>query len=174
MVTTQPADLSDAMLNCKISAKSRRPSSAASTPLVSAGSTSATASRACGYGSNFRLTELQSAIGRIQLQRLPDWTVARLRNALLLAEALGDLSAVRVPLPPEGIEHAWYKFYAFVKPVTLLTAGAVIASSPKSLPMVIQPSPAAAVRSTWKSVSSMQASPPPSGCLLPVNSATPA
>jgi dTDP-4-amino-4,6-dideoxygalactose transaminase len=116
MVTTQPADLWDAMLNCKISAKSRRPSSAASTPLVSAGSTSATASRACGYASNFRLTELQSAIGRIQLQRLPDWTVARLRNALLLAEALGDLSAVRVPLPPEGIEHVWYKFYAFVKP----------------------------------------------------------
>ena len=26
------------------------------------------------FGSNFRLTELQSAIGRIQLQRLPEWT----------------------------------------------------------------------------------------------------
>lgn len=71
------------------------------------------------FGSNFRLTELQSAIGRIQLQRLPEWTAARTRNALLLAEALGDLSAVRVPLPPEGIEHAWYKFYAFVKPDAL-------------------------------------------------------
>jgi dTDP-4-amino-4,6-dideoxygalactose transaminase len=35
------------------------------------------------FGSNFRLTELQSAIGRIQLQRLPDWTSARTRNALL-------------------------------------------------------------------------------------------
>ena len=71
------------------------------------------------FGSNFRLTELQSAIGRIQLQRLPEWTAARTRNALLLAEALGDLPAVRVPLPPEGIEHAWYKFYAFVKPDAL-------------------------------------------------------
>ena len=119
MVTTQPADLWDAMWVCKITAKSRRPSSAASILLVSAGSTSATASRACGYGSNFRLTELQSAIGRIQLQRLPDWTAARTRNALLLAEALGDLPAVRVPLPPEGIDHAWYKFYAFVKPEAL-------------------------------------------------------
>jgi dTDP-4-amino-4,6-dideoxygalactose transaminase len=67
------------------------------------------------FGSNFRLTEFQSAIGRIQLQRLPDWTAARTRNALLLAEALGDLSAVRVPLPPDGVEHAWYKFYAFVR-----------------------------------------------------------
>jgi len=71
------------------------------------------------FGSNFRLTELQSAIGRIQLKRLPQWTAARTRNALLLAEALGDLPAVRVPLPPDGIEHAWYKFYAFVEPETL-------------------------------------------------------
>ena len=71
------------------------------------------------FGSNFRLTELQSAIGRIQLQRLPEWTAIRTRNALLLAEALGDLPAVRVPLPPEHLTHAWYKFYAFVKPEAL-------------------------------------------------------
>ena len=71
------------------------------------------------FGSNFRLTELQSAIGRIQLQHLPDWTAIRTRNALLLAEALGDLSAVRVPLPPDHLTHAWYKFYAFVVPESL-------------------------------------------------------
>ena len=71
------------------------------------------------FGSNFRLTELQSAIGRIQLRRLPEWTAARTRNALLLAEALANCSAVRVPMPPEGITHAWYKFYAFVKPEAL-------------------------------------------------------
>ena len=71
------------------------------------------------FGSNFRLTELQSAIGRLQLQRLPDWTAARTRNALLLAEGLGDLPAVRVPLPAEGLVHAWYKFYAFVEPEAL-------------------------------------------------------
>ncbi len=67
------------------------------------------------FGSNFRLTELQSAIGRIQLQRLPEWSAARTRNALLLADVLADCSAVRVPLPPKGITHAWYKFYAFVQ-----------------------------------------------------------
>ena len=71
------------------------------------------------FGSNFRLTELQSAIGRIQLQRLPEWTAIRTRNALLLAEALGDLPAVRVPMPTEYFIHAWYKFYAFVKPEAL-------------------------------------------------------
>ena len=71
------------------------------------------------FGSNFRLTELQSATGRIQLQRLPKWTAIRTRNALLLAAALSDLSAVRVPLPPEHLTHAWYKFYAFVHPPAL-------------------------------------------------------
>ena len=71
------------------------------------------------FGSNFRLTELQSAIGRIQLQRLPEWNAIRTRNALLLAEALGDLPAVRVPLPPKHHTHAWYKFYAFVQPAVL-------------------------------------------------------
>ena len=71
------------------------------------------------FGSNFRLTELQSAIGRIQLQRLPEWTSIRTRNALLLAEALGDLPAARVPLPPEHLTHAWYKFYAYVQPEAL-------------------------------------------------------
>ena len=71
------------------------------------------------FGSNFRLTELQSAIGRLQLQRLPQWTAARTRNALLLAEALVDLPAVRVPLTAEGLVHAWYKFYAFVQPEAL-------------------------------------------------------
>jgi dTDP-4-amino-4,6-dideoxygalactose transaminase len=72
------------------------------------------------FGSNFRLTELQSAIGRLQLQRLPEWSAARTRNALLLAEALADLPAVRVPLPPEHLTHAWYKFYAYVRPEALV------------------------------------------------------
>ena len=71
------------------------------------------------FGSNFRLTEFQSAIGRIQLQRLPEWTATRTRNAMLLAKVLADCTALRVPLPPEGVTHAWYKFYAFVRPDAL-------------------------------------------------------
>ena len=75
------------------------------------------------YGSDFRLTELQSAIGRIQLQCLPEWTAARTRNALLLAEALANCPAVRVPLPSGGITHAWYKFFTFVKAYALAEGG---------------------------------------------------
>ena len=68
------------------------------------------------FGSNFHLTELQSAIGRLQLQRLAGWTAARTRNALLLEEVLADCSAVRVPLPPKGL-------YARLVQVLCLCAG---------------------------------------------------
>ena len=73
------------------------------------------------FGSNYRLTEIQSAIGRLQLNHLPDWTKSRTHNALFLARALSGISSVRVPLPPEHLTHAWYKFYAFVEPDSLLT-----------------------------------------------------
>jgi dTDP-4-amino-4,6-dideoxygalactose transaminase len=71
------------------------------------------------FGSNFRLTELQSAIGRLQLNRLAEWHATRCSNARILAEALADCSVVRVPWPASGLDHAWYKFYAFVRPEAL-------------------------------------------------------
>jgi len=71
------------------------------------------------FGSNFRLTEMQSAIGRLQLRRLPEWRACRQRQATLLSDALADLAAVRVPLPPAHVEHAWYRFHAFVRPGAL-------------------------------------------------------
>jgi len=67
-----------------------------------------------GFGSNFRLTEPQAAIGRIQLRRLPEWQQLRARNAQILIDAIGDHPIVRVPIPPSTIRHGWYKFYAFV------------------------------------------------------------
>ncbi|MDX6752454.1 DegT/DnrJ/EryC1/StrS family aminotransferase [Geminicoccaceae bacterium 1502E] len=70
-------------------------------------------------GSNWRLTEVQSAIGRLQLAKLGDWLAVRARNAGILAERLGRLEALRVPSPPEGFAHAWYKFYCFIRPEAL-------------------------------------------------------
>jgi len=69
-----------------------------------------------GFGSNFRLTEFQSAIGRLQLELLPEWTSLRARNAMQLYESLHDLPVVRVPLPSKNLTHAWYKFYAYIQP----------------------------------------------------------
>ncbi len=73
-------------------------------------------------GTNWRLTEMQSALGRVQLRRLPDRLARRRENARLLAAACREMPALRVPEPPPHIEHAYYRFYCFVRP-GLLRAG---------------------------------------------------
>ncbi|MGM0914228.1 MAG: DegT/DnrJ/EryC1/StrS family aminotransferase [Pseudomonadota bacterium] len=68
------------------------------------------------FGTNWRLTEMQSAIGRIQLARMPEWKAARQANAGQIWEAASECSGLRVPVTPEHIEHAAYKCYVFVEP----------------------------------------------------------
>ncbi|MBY8974411.1 DegT/DnrJ/EryC1/StrS aminotransferase family protein [Rhodobacteraceae bacterium NNCM2] len=65
-------------------------------------------------GTNFRLTEMQSAIGRIQLGRMPAWHAARTRNAAAIMAAARPLPAFRVPEIPAGVEHGFYKLYLFL------------------------------------------------------------
>ena len=71
------------------------------------------------FGTNYRLTEMQSAIGRIQLKRMDKWTLQRQRNAKLLTNAIKDFSCVRIPTLAENLTHAYYKFYLFIRPERL-------------------------------------------------------
>jgi dTDP-4-amino-4,6-dideoxygalactose transaminase len=71
------------------------------------------------FGTNWRMLELQAAIGRIQLRRMADWTAARTTNALRLKEVCDRHPVVRVPAVPADVVHGWYKFYAFVQPERL-------------------------------------------------------
>ncbi|ATJ88664.1 DegT/DnrJ/EryC1/StrS family aminotransferase [Ralstonia solanacearum] len=71
------------------------------------------------FGTNWRMLEMQAAIGRIQLTRMPEWSRRRQANASVLAQALSTCASVRVPWPSSDITHAWYKFYAFVEPQQL-------------------------------------------------------
>jgi dTDP-4-amino-4,6-dideoxygalactose transaminase len=69
------------------------------------------------FGSNYRMLEVQAAIGRIQLRRLADWHERRTANARALAHALEQFpDAVRVPMPAAGFEHAFYRLYFYVRP----------------------------------------------------------
>lgn len=67
-------------------------------------------------GSNYRATEMQAAIGLCQLGKLPGWIDARRRNADILNGALSPLPAMRLTLPDPDTRHAYYKYYAFVRP----------------------------------------------------------
>lgn len=71
------------------------------------------------FGTNWRLTEFQAAIGLRQLEKLPGWVARRRSLAARLTQGLADLRALRVPVPPEACGHAYYKFYAFVRPEAL-------------------------------------------------------
>lgn len=81
------------------------------------------------FGTNWRMVEMQAAIGRIQLAKLAEWTVLRETNAGLLHRTLAVFSgiggAVRVPSVSEdqsygnNSRHAYYKFYAYVRPENL-------------------------------------------------------
>ena len=71
------------------------------------------------FGSNYRMTEMQAAIGRVQLRRMPQWHESRTRNALAILGAARSLPGLRVPEIPAEICHAWYKCYVFIKPEQL-------------------------------------------------------
>ena len=71
------------------------------------------------FGTNWRMTEMQAAIGRIQTQRMPEWHKARLANANKIWNAARQLPGLRVPDIPDYITHAAYKCYVFVDPTVL-------------------------------------------------------
>jgi hypothetical protein len=71
------------------------------------------------WGTNWRLTEVQSAIGRVQLRKLPHWVATRRSHAARINSALADLRGIRLTLPSAHVGHSYYKYYAFVKPEEL-------------------------------------------------------
>jgi dTDP-4-amino-4,6-dideoxygalactose transaminase len=71
------------------------------------------------FGTNGRLTEMQSAIGRVQLNKLRGWTKTRQRHAAILTEGFSRIPALRVTPVPDGIGHAMYKYYVFIRPELL-------------------------------------------------------
>jgi dTDP-4-amino-4,6-dideoxygalactose transaminase len=67
-------------------------------------------------GTNWRMLEMQGAIGRIQLKRMEEMTRQRADNSARLAAVLARYpQAIRLPVPPAGQEHACYRLYAFVE-----------------------------------------------------------
>ncbi|NIN68718.1 MAG: aminotransferase DegT [Anaerolineae bacterium] len=58
-------------------------------------------------GYNFRMTEMQAALGLVQLQKLPEWTRRRIENARYLDERLGNVITPRVG---DGCVHVYHQY----------------------------------------------------------------
>jgi dTDP-4-amino-4,6-dideoxygalactose transaminase len=71
------------------------------------------------FGSNYRMIEIQAAIGRIQLRRMPDWSDKRREYARMIWNTSRQQSWLRVPELENWAEHAAYKCYVFVEPSAL-------------------------------------------------------
>lgn len=68
-------------------------------------------------GTNWRMLEVQAAIGRVQLRRMEAWTAARTRNAARVGAVAAQYPhALRLPTPREGDRHAYYRLYVYVQP----------------------------------------------------------
>ncbi|GAB4268942.1 MAG: DegT/DnrJ/EryC1/StrS aminotransferase family protein [Candidatus Rifleibacteriota bacterium] len=71
------------------------------------------------FGTNMRMTEMQAAIGRIQLKKLDKWVQIRRNNAERFNKEFACLKALRLTIPPKEFYHSYYKYYFFVKPEEL-------------------------------------------------------
>ena len=67
------------------------------------------------FGTNWRMTEMQGVIGRIQLKRMFDWQTKRFNNANEIWNTSRQCKGLRVPNIPDYIKHAAYKCYVFVE-----------------------------------------------------------
>ena len=70
-------------------------------------------------GTNWRMTEMQAAIGRVLLDKLPAWIETRRRHAATLTQHFCRLPALRLAVPPTHVKHSYYKYYAFLRPELL-------------------------------------------------------
>lgn len=61
-------------------------------------------------GFNFRMTDLQAAIGRVQLRRLPEIIAHRRAQAERYRELLADVTGLVLPVEPEWARSNWQSF----------------------------------------------------------------
>jgi dTDP-4-amino-4,6-dideoxygalactose transaminase len=70
-------------------------------------------------GTNLRMTEVQSAIGRVLSRKLPQFVKVRRGNANMLTSEFSTIPGLRVTNPGPDVYHSYYKYYVFVRPEDL-------------------------------------------------------
>jgi len=83
--------------------------------LVDTGKVNNSSSYYTSLGTNWRMTEMQAAIGRLQLKKLDDWIYKRRKYANMFNDGLNDIDGLRLTIPSEYIFHAYYKYYIFIE-----------------------------------------------------------
>jgi len=71
------------------------------------------------FGTNLRMTEVQSAVGRHALREVGTWLRTRRRHGARLTAHIQTIDAIRMPTPRHGAVHSYYRFYCYLRPEQL-------------------------------------------------------
>ena len=77
-------------------------------------------------GQNYRMPEIEAAIGLIQLKRLPSFIQARRRNAESLTKKLSNAKELVLPTMPKGCRHSWYLYTVRIRKGDIKTRDSIV------------------------------------------------
>ncbi len=66
-------------------------------------------------GTNYRMSEIQAAIGNVQMQKLPSFIAKRRKNAQQLTKILKKNDKLVLPFESKDRLHSWYLYTARLK-----------------------------------------------------------
>ena len=67
-----------------------------------------------GWGSSYKMTHVQAAVGSVQLQRLDSMIARRVRLARLRSKMLGGVPELTLPFEPKDCAHTYYLYTLLV------------------------------------------------------------
>jgi perosamine synthetase len=67
------------------------------------------------FGNNYRMPEIQAAIGYVQLKKLPKFLAKRRANAKRLTRILSKTRKLKLPKEPKEYKHSWYLYTVRLK-----------------------------------------------------------
>jgi len=82
--------------------------------------------RSLMIGYNYRMPEIEAAIGYAQLRKLPEFLRKRRENARLLTESLTETKRLQLPTEPRNYKHSWYLYTVRLRNADAATRNQVV------------------------------------------------
>jgi len=82
--------------------------------------------KASMLGCNYRMPEIEAAIGIVQLGKLPTFLEKRRKNAKLLTQKMSETKRLILPIEPDGYMHSWYLYTVRLRDVNAETRDKVV------------------------------------------------
>ncbi len=105
--------------------------------------------KAWGYGDpkpdhyflalNYRMTELQGAVARAQLQKVDHVVARRQVTAAMMSDLIKDLPGLTLPVPAEGMTHVYWKYPLTVDPKVIQGGSDALGKALKELGIMSAP-----------------------------------